>query len=241
MRPTINPETEHSVVTNFHQGILFLVGPSFKFCRSLVRSIENEIEALTVAHVETLDMLLENPTDLALVRVILVDCNLADELARRHAELITRFPNAIVALSYENGNDLSPHLMQLLNDGVFTSAVPFNPQLDRWLSAIRLMLAGEDYLPCNLLRSLTVGAVNGTGLNAPPSDGNPQQLSPGIKTGDLTPRQIDIMKLVAKGYQNKEIAAQLKLSEHTVKLHIHHIFARLGAHNRTQAVKLLFG
>ncbi len=241
MRPIINSDTRQSIESSFHQGVLFLVGPSFKFCRSLIRSIESEVEDLSVAHVEKLDTLLESPEALPLVRVVLIDSRLAEEAEDQHEELRAHFPQAIIALSYEEGNGLPAHLMQLLNEGLFTSAVPFNLQFDRWLSAIRLMLTGEDYLPSNLLRSLTVGVANGSGQGALPNGHKPTQPSPSIRTEDLTPRQIDIIKLVAEGHQNKEIAAQLGLSEHTVKLHIHHIFTRLGAHNRTQAVKLLFG
>jgi DNA-binding NarL/FixJ family response regulator len=241
MRPIINSDSRQSIESSIHQGILFLVGPNFKFCGSLIRSIESEIEGLSVAHVENLDTLLENPADLPLVRVVLIDCKLADDAAGQGEELRTLLPDAIVALSYEEGNGLPAHLMQLLNEGLFTSVVPLNLQFDRWLSAIRLMLTGEDYLPSNLLRKLAIGAANGSEHSASPHDRKQTQLSPGIRTEDLTPRQIDIMKLVAEGHQNKEIAAQLKLSEHTVKLHIHHIFTRIGAHNRTQAVKLLFG
>jgi DNA-binding NarL/FixJ family response regulator len=83
--------------------------------------------------------------------------------------------------------------------------------------------------------------ANGPAQGALPNDRKRTPRSPTAGKVDLTPRQIDIMKRVAEGHQNKEIAVRLKLSEHTVKLHIHHIFSRLGAHNRTQAVKLLFG
>lgn len=54
----------------------------------------------------------------------------------------------------------------------------------------------------------------------------------------LTPREIDILHLVAGGNANKEIAAQLSLSEETVKSHIRNILAKLGANDRTHAVAI---
>jgi DNA-binding NarL/FixJ family response regulator len=54
----------------------------------------------------------------------------------------------------------------------------------------------------------------------------------------LTPRQREILLLVAAGRSNKEIAAQLGLSERTAKFHVTAIFTRLGADNRAQAVAL---
>jgi DNA-binding NarL/FixJ family response regulator len=54
----------------------------------------------------------------------------------------------------------------------------------------------------------------------------------------LTPREVDVLRLVAEGNANKEIAAQLFLTEETVKSHIRHILAKLEASDRTHAVAI---
>jgi DNA-binding NarL/FixJ family response regulator len=54
----------------------------------------------------------------------------------------------------------------------------------------------------------------------------------------LTPREVDVLRLVAKGNANKEIAAQLSLTEETVKSHIRNILAKLEAKDRTHAVAI---
>jgi DNA-binding NarL/FixJ family response regulator len=54
----------------------------------------------------------------------------------------------------------------------------------------------------------------------------------------LTPREIDVLRLIAKGNANKEIAGQLSLTEETVKGHVKNILAKLGVHDRTHAVTL---
>jgi len=54
--------------------------------------------------------------------------------------------------------------------------------------------------------------------------------------GGLTPRQVEILRLVAAGRTDREIAAQLRLSERTVSNHLTHIFDRTGAGNRAAAV-----
>ena len=54
----------------------------------------------------------------------------------------------------------------------------------------------------------------------------------------LTPREVDVLRLVAKGNANKEIAAQLSLTEETVKSHIRNILAKLEANDRPHAVAI---
>jgi len=54
----------------------------------------------------------------------------------------------------------------------------------------------------------------------------------------LTPREVDVLRLVARGNANKGIAAQLSLTEETVKSHIRSILAKLGANDRTHAVAI---
>lgn len=50
--------------------------------------------------------------------------------------------------------------------------------------------------------------------------------------GRVTPRELEIVRLVANGLQNKEIATSLGLTEGTVKLHLHNIYQKLGVSNR---------
>lgn len=53
----------------------------------------------------------------------------------------------------------------------------------------------------------------------------------------LTPRELEVLEVLAEGLSNKAIAARLGITEHTVKFHVSAIFAKLGAENRTDAVR----
>jgi DNA-binding NarL/FixJ family response regulator len=54
----------------------------------------------------------------------------------------------------------------------------------------------------------------------------------------LSERELDVLRLMTRGMANKQIAAQLYITEHTVKFHIRSILGKLGAANRTEAVTL---
>jgi two-component system, NarL family, response regulator len=55
---------------------------------------------------------------------------------------------------------------------------------------------------------------------------------------DLTPRELDVLRLIAAGNPNKEIARQLFIAEETVKSHVTNILSKLGANDRTHAVTI---
>jgi DNA-binding NarL/FixJ family response regulator len=54
----------------------------------------------------------------------------------------------------------------------------------------------------------------------------------------LTPREVEILGLIAQGLANKQIAVRLGISDHTVKFHLSSVYAKLGANSRTEAVRL---
>ncbi|MBN1686657.1 MAG: response regulator transcription factor [Spirochaetales bacterium] len=67
------------------------------------------------------------------------------------------------------------------------------------------------------------------------------RLVDGVRSSDydeLSPREVEVLTLVAQGRANKEIARSLRLSEATVKSHLLHIFEKLGAADRTHAVTI---
>ena len=71
---------------------------------------------------------------------------------------------------------------------------------------------------------LVAAMVSARGMRQPPT--------PGV----LTPREMEVLHLVAEGLPNKSIALRLGISDHTVKFHVNSIFGKLGAQSRTEAV-----
>ena len=66
--------------------------------------------------------------------------------------------------------------------------------------------------------------------------GESSQSPTAILPEPLTARQLEILRLLAEGRSNRDIAADLYIAEGTVKAHMHQIFGKLAARNRTEAV-----
>jgi DNA-binding NarL/FixJ family response regulator len=58
--------------------------------------------------------------------------------------------------------------------------------------------------------------------------------------GGLSEREVEVLRLIAAGHGNREIATMLVISEHTVARHVQNIFAKLGASSRTAAAAFAF-
>jgi DNA-binding NarL/FixJ family response regulator len=82
-----------------------------------------------------------------------------------------------------------------------------------------------------------VGVLGNTTRSADPSPGSASPGSPAevIAQHDLTERELDVLRLIATGATNREIAKDLVISEGTVKNHVSNILSRLGLRDRTQA------
>ncbi len=71
---------------------------------------------------------------------------------------------------------------------------------------------------------------------APAAPGRTAAARPEPLPDDLTPREAEVLRLIAAGRSNGEIAAELVVSAATVKTHVNHVFAKIGARDRAQAV-----
>lgn len=90
------------------------------------------------------------------------------------------------------------------------------------------------------IAAAVVAATHGLVTVEPELAANPIDAS-SATTGDdadrgLTPREMQVLRLIANGSSNKSIAYDLDISEHTVKFHVNSIMGKLGVHSRTEAV-----
>ena len=102
---------------------------------------------------------------------------------------------------------------------------------DRLLDAIRVAASGDALLAPSITRRLIERFAHAA---RPAPDGVPAALAP------LTARELDVLRLVARGLSNAEIAGELVLGENTVKTHVARVLGKLGLRDRVQAVVLAY-
>ena len=96
---------------------------------------------------------------------------------------------------------------------------------DQLIQAVRTVAAGEALLHPALTKRLLDNFCAGPAPGERPAE-----------VATLTDRELDVLRLVARGRSNTEIAGELFLSEATVKTHLGHLMAKLGLRDRVQAV-----
>ncbi len=108
---------------------------------------------------------------------------------------------------------------------------------ERLFDAVRVVAAGEALLAPGLTRRLISEFAR---LQPPAAAAGPAAADrPGALTA-LTPRETEVLRLVAEGLSNNEIAVRLVVTEETVKTHVSRILAKLGLRDRTQAVVVAY-
>ena len=142
------------------------------------------------------------------------------------------FPGIIVLVMTMHENP--DYLLQALQAGAAGYVLKDAAQ-DEVLSAVGGVLSGESplapELAARLLRRLATEVRE-------PANGPPLKRESARITEPLTPREIEVLELLAQGKTNRQIADDFVLSVGTVKNHVEHIIAKLGASDRTQAVVL---
>lgn len=198
---------------------------------SIVGALEREFPWIAVEQVSALNDALgetQHP-----VSLILVDPVFLSEAEASASALSRRHPYSVVALMQADPANSNVSLRDIIGHKAVRSVLPMNLQLDVWLSVVRLLLSGGEYLPPAMVHAYA------SHLRKPePFSGPDPFASPANRPGELanlTNRETQILALVSQGLQNKAIAAECQISEHTVKIHLHNIISKLGSHNRTEA------
>ena len=145
------------------------------------------------------------------------------EATRRITEQSEHAPRVLVLTTF----DLDQYVYEALRAGASGFLLKDAPE-EQLTSGIRIVASGASLFAPAVTRRL-IERFAGAGPQEPP---------PAL--AELTARELEVLRLVARGLSNAEIAAELVLSEHTAKTHVAHILNKLDLRDRVQAVVLAY-
>jgi DNA-binding NarL/FixJ family response regulator len=175
--------------------------------------IESQADMMLVSQAssgsEAIQQYRQHRPDVTLMDLRLPDLSGIDVMIAIRAE----FPEArIVMLTTFEGDVEIARALQAGARGYLLKSMPPNEVLD----AIRHVHAGKKGVPRQVAA----------------------QLAEHMSDEELTPRELEVLRKIAGGNRNRDIADVLLISEETVKVHIKHIMEKLGARDRTQAIAI---
>ena len=125
--------------------------------------------------------------------------------------------------------DLDEHVYDALRAGA-SGFLLKDMTSERLFDAVRVVAAGEALLAPTITRRL-IGEFARL---------RPQLPAPPVALDALTPREVEVLRLIAEGLSNPEIAVRLVVGDETVKTHVSRVLTKLGLRDRTQAVVVAY-
>ena len=133
-------------------------------------------------------------------------------------------PHVVVLTTF----DLDEYVYEALRAGASGFLLKDAPE-DQLISAIRLAADGGAMFSPSVTRTLIEEFA-----------GRAERSAPAPALDELTERETEVLRLLARGLSNRELADELVVSEHTAKTHVARILTKLGLRDRTQAVILAY-
>lgn len=165
-----------------------------------------EVVAEASNGVEAVERYAATRPDVALLDLLMPGKNATEAIH----EIVEKFTNArVIVLTTYHGEE---HIYRALQAGARAYLLKASPKKEL-LEAIRKVHSGQRVIPTEVASTLASR----------------------IPASDLTPREMDVLRLIVKGLSNKEIASQLHLTEGTVKGYISGLLIKLHVSDRTQA------
>ncbi len=162
--------------------------------------------------------------------IVLMDIRMPELDGLQAAERILSDPELETAVIMLTTFDLNEYVYEALRVGASGFLLKDAPA-DRLLDAIRAVAAGDALIAPSITRRLIEQFARAA---RPDPDAIPPALS------ELTARELDVLRLLARGLSNAEIAGELILGENTIKTHVARVLAKLNLRDRVQAVVLAY-
>lgn len=184
----------------------------------LMHEVDFALSATCRGKREAVAFLNRHKVDLAVLNSVLPDGNAADLIRI----ILKRNPQAQVLVATDATDDST--VMQMIHAGA-NGYVLLNDSKTGLASCLRLMLSGGSPVSPTIARSVLRSLHCRNDMRREPPPDSP-----------LSPRELDVIRLLAKGISFAEISSILAISLHTVTTHIKKIYRKLNVHSRGEAV-----
>lgn len=213
---------------NKHRAIV-VIGPPGTIPDRLKAGLERELPWIILCEVDTVEQACRAFPET--VSLILLHPDAAAAAERSGSQLHRFHPLALVSLIQLDAASAHQTRSIIASSKIWQGLVPLTAKVHEFVTIVSFMLRGGQYFPREIFLQMSPAPAPA------PSPVKPVRplASDTISRSDLTRRELEVLELVSRGLQNKSIAAQLSLSEFTVKIHLHNIITKLGARNRTEA------
>jgi DNA-binding NarL/FixJ family response regulator len=171
---------------------------------------------------EAVDLVQQKRPDVVLMDIRMP--NLDGIEATRRLTALPHAPRVLMLTTF----DLDQYVYEALRAGA-SGFLLKDAGADELLHGVRVVNAGEALLSPSITRRLIADYAR-----RPPANEQPAALA------ELTPRELEVLRLLARGLSNGEIARELVLGDATVKTHVARVFQKLDLHDRAQAVVLAY-
>ena len=207
-----------------NDAIRVLIADDQALVRAGFRSILSAQQGIEVVGEATdgrdaIDLVRKRRPDLVLMDVQMPDIDGIEATRRIVAEADT--DTAVLMLTTFDLNEYVYEALRAGASGFLLKDVP----AEELIAAVRIVASGDALIAPAITKRL----ISQFARTAPSS-------APSAELESLTPREAEVLGLIGRGLSNGEIARDLVLSEATVKTHVKHVLAKLGARDRVQAV-----
>lgn len=179
-----------------------------------------EVVGVAASGEEVVALVLERRPDVVLMDITLVGMDGIDATKQIHADTGGAVP--VLMLTMHDDEEVIANAVAAGAAGY----LPKNVARDELVDAIRAVAQGQGVLHPSVTRPF-LDRVVALGVG-------------GRKEDDITPRELDVLALLADGKSTKQIADALIVSDETVKTHLKHLYQKLGVRDRAQAVATAF-
>ncbi|MFY2823919.1 helix-turn-helix transcriptional regulator [Ruegeria sp. MALMAid1280] len=220
------------------------IGKELFYSNQTLRSVQSEFGVSAHRYEDVADLKAAGEPGSVAGTVVVVDQIMLDDLLARPSAYTEAAGTGCIAFAYRK-EDAARTLFEAWDRAQFGDIgyLPMNVAPDVWRSILRLLMHEELYLPSFLAdcvsaprRPHSKPRLLSESRAEPPS--KPREPHPVYSR--LTRREKQVLQLVSKGQSNKIIAANLGITEHTVKLHMHNVAGKIGVSNRTAAAQFYF-